>query len=270
MLAKRYDGHDHFYLAALNIACGTDPKRRDAILADFDKHFPEWNDKVADLVWELRPESSLPRLGKLLADPKLTAAQKGGIVDILAVYDNADAGKTMLALLHRESAGGDQDPGHREPANLPADQMEEPAKGRRDSRDDGQAAQEQRDATRRPALSRPPRRIASIRSDLEAIATDTKANRETRIEAVRVIGKIHHVKYFHVLGRNDRPTRWSARRPSWRCGDFVGGRGVNSGGKQALELLQRLITSNMTTDDLRQAALNALVGTRQGTGCFCK
>ena len=53
--AKQYDGQDHFYRAALNIAAGIDPARRDAILADFDKHFPEWNDRVADLVWELRP-----------------------------------------------------------------------------------------------------------------------------------------------------------------------------------------------------------------------
>ena len=79
--------------------CGTDPARRDAILADFDKHFPEWNDKVADLVWELRPKSVLPRLGKLLADAKLTAAQKGRIVDILAANDDAAAGKTMLDVL---------------------------------------------------------------------------------------------------------------------------------------------------------------------------
>ena len=28
-LAKLYDGQDIFYRAALNIACGTDPKRRD-------------------------------------------------------------------------------------------------------------------------------------------------------------------------------------------------------------------------------------------------
>ncbi len=95
-LAKLYDGQDHFYRAALNIACGTDPARRDAILADFDKHFPEWNDKVADLVWELRPKSVLPRLGKLLADAKLTAAQKARIVDILAASDDLAAGKTML------------------------------------------------------------------------------------------------------------------------------------------------------------------------------
>src|SRR5262249_27320190 len=79
-LAKKYKGNDHFYLAAFNIACGTDPARRDAILADFDKHFPEWNDTVADLVWELRPKSVLPRMEQLLVDPKLTGPQKARIV----------------------------------------------------------------------------------------------------------------------------------------------------------------------------------------------
>jgi hypothetical protein len=103
-LAKAYDGQDHFYRAALNIACGTDPARRDAILADFDKHFPEWDDKVADLVWELRPKSVLPRLGKLLADPKLTATQKGRIVDILASNDDPAAGRTMLDVLKSDAA----------------------------------------------------------------------------------------------------------------------------------------------------------------------
>ncbi|AMV25864.1 Cytochrome c [Gemmata sp. SH-PL17] len=103
-LAKSYDGQDHFYRAALNIACGTDPKRRDAILVDFDKHFPEWNDKVADLVWELRPKSVLPRLGKLLTDPKLTAAQKARVVDILATSDELAAGVTMLDVLKGDAA----------------------------------------------------------------------------------------------------------------------------------------------------------------------
>jgi putative membrane-bound dehydrogenase-like protein len=95
----KYDGQDRTYLAALNIACGTDPARRDAILADFEKHFPEWNDKVADLVWELRPKSMLPKMGKLLDDPKLTAKQKARIVDIIAVNDDVAAGKTVIGLL---------------------------------------------------------------------------------------------------------------------------------------------------------------------------
>jgi putative membrane-bound dehydrogenase-like protein len=98
-LAKYYDGSDRFYLSALNIACGTDPTRRDAILADFEKHFPEWNDEVADLVWELRPKSMLPKMNKLLDDPKLSAKQKARIVDIIAVNDDLSAGKTVLGLL---------------------------------------------------------------------------------------------------------------------------------------------------------------------------
>src|SRR5262245_63130665 len=103
-LVKLYDGEDHFYRAALNIACGTDPERRKIILADFDKHFPEWNDKVADLVWELRPASVLPRLGKLLSDPKLTAAQKARVVDIIASNDDLAAGRTMLDVLKSDAA----------------------------------------------------------------------------------------------------------------------------------------------------------------------
>jgi hypothetical protein len=103
-LAKLYDGQDIFYRAALDIACGTDSARRAAILADFDKQFPEWNDKVADLVWELRPKSVLPRLGKLLADPKLTPAQKGRIVDILATSEHPGAGQTMLDVLKSDAA----------------------------------------------------------------------------------------------------------------------------------------------------------------------
>src|SRR5262249_37398308 len=51
--AKLYDGHDRFYLEAIGIAVGHDAKRREIILADFEKHFPDWNDKVLDLIWEL-------------------------------------------------------------------------------------------------------------------------------------------------------------------------------------------------------------------------
>jgi putative membrane-bound dehydrogenase-like protein len=98
-LANLCDGQDHFYLAALNIACGTDPIRRSAILADFDKQFPDWNDKVADLVWELRPKSMLPKLEVHLKDSKLIPAEKARIVNILAEYDSVDAGKSTLLLL---------------------------------------------------------------------------------------------------------------------------------------------------------------------------
>ena len=103
-LAKLYDGQDIFYRAALNIACGTDSARRDAILADFPKNFPEWNDKVADLVWELRPKSMLPKLGELMHDSKLSAQQKARIVEILAASPDIAAGRTMLQLVTSDSA----------------------------------------------------------------------------------------------------------------------------------------------------------------------
>ena len=103
-LASAYDGHDRFYLAALGIAVGTDPKRREIILADFDKHFPEWNDKVADLVWELRPPSVLPRLTKLLADGKLPASHRARIVDILATGPEPENGRQLLKTLLTETS----------------------------------------------------------------------------------------------------------------------------------------------------------------------
>jgi len=96
-LARRYDGKDRFYLAALGIAVGTDPKRREVILADFDKHFPEWNEQVADLVWELRPPSVMARLETMLADVRLPAGQRVHIVDILATGPGLDGGAKLLA-----------------------------------------------------------------------------------------------------------------------------------------------------------------------------
>ncbi len=117
--AKLYDGQDRFYLSALNVACGTDPKRRDLILADFDKHFPEWNDKVADLVWELRPKSMLPKMEKLLVDSgNLNDSQRGRIVDIVAATDDPNAGKTLLKVLQSYREREDKEVGNRILANL--------------------------------------------------------------------------------------------------------------------------------------------------------
>src|SRR5207245_132142 len=83
-LAKKYDGKDRFYLEAIGIAVGRDPKRREIILADFDKEFPEWNQKVANLTWELRPPKSMARLQKLVQDPATPAEQRVKVVDIIA------------------------------------------------------------------------------------------------------------------------------------------------------------------------------------------
>jgi putative membrane-bound dehydrogenase-like protein len=98
-LAKGYDGKDRFYLAAVGIAVGTDAARRDAILADFAKELPEWNEQVANLVWELRPAKVLPLLERRLLDKAATAHQRAQIVDIVAGSADVDAGKVLLKVL---------------------------------------------------------------------------------------------------------------------------------------------------------------------------
>jgi putative membrane-bound dehydrogenase-like protein len=101
-LAKQYDGKDRFYLEAIGIAVGHDPKRRAIILADFAKHFPEWNDTVAGLVWELRPPGMMPVLEKRLVDAKVPAAQRAQIVNILAASDDKEAGASLLKVLRSD------------------------------------------------------------------------------------------------------------------------------------------------------------------------
>jgi putative membrane-bound dehydrogenase-like protein len=98
-LAKLYDGKDRFYLEAIGIAVGHEPKRREIILADFAKHFPEWNDQVAGLVWELRPPGMMPMLEKRLVDAKIPTGQRAQIVDILAASDDAKSGPSLLNVL---------------------------------------------------------------------------------------------------------------------------------------------------------------------------
>jgi putative membrane-bound dehydrogenase-like protein len=263
-LAKRYDGSDHFYRAALNIACGTDPERRKAILADFDKHFPEWNDKVADLVWELRPASVLPRLGKLLNDPKLTDAQKGRIVEILAVTDDPAAGKTLIALLGRDVSPEIKKAALDNLARLLPTKWKDLQKG-----DEIQEAIHK-------MLTSADTRIAGLQlaaaapdcaqhEDIMRLAEDAKGPKDVRIAAVRVLGKTHHVKFVGDLEPFIKdPVVGPATATA--LGEFLDGKGVNSGAKQALEILGNLAKKDGTSPDLRIAALSALAGSRAGTG----
>ena len=98
-MAKKYDGKDRFYLEALGIAAGKDPKRRAALLADFGKHFPTLDDKTLDLIWELRPPDTAALIEKNLADEKLPAAQRDRLIDILVGSDDKESGRTLIKLL---------------------------------------------------------------------------------------------------------------------------------------------------------------------------
>jgi putative membrane-bound dehydrogenase-like protein len=103
-LMKRYDGKDRFYLAAVGIAVGHhDEKRREVLLADFHKHFKDWDDRVAGLVWELRPPGMLPLIEKRLTDAKVPAEQRAQIVEILASSPDPAAGMALIRLLGSEA-----------------------------------------------------------------------------------------------------------------------------------------------------------------------
>src|SRR5262249_20977997 len=72
-------------------------------LADFAKQFPEWDEKVANLIWELRPPQVVPLLEKRLVDRKLPAQQRAQIVDIVASSADPGAGKVLLQSLQADT-----------------------------------------------------------------------------------------------------------------------------------------------------------------------
>ena len=263
--AKLYDGQDISYRAALNIACGTDPARRDIILADFDKQFPEWNDKVADLVWELRPKSMMPKLGKLLEDPKVTPAQKGRIVDILASSADASAGQSMLALL-----GGPA------PDEVKARALENlrlflPTKW------NSLASTKALGEGIKSLLANPKTRLTGLqlvaaakygasREEVTAIARDASESQELRIEAIRTLGQLRSIdglKALIEIGQPENPL-------SIECVKAIGlqlpsGAKADEAGALALDSLKRAIQAEKATPAIKAAALSALAGNRSGT-----
>ena len=263
-VAKLYDGRDPVERAVLNIACGTDPARRDALLADFDKHFPEWNDTVADLVWELRPKSVLPRLEKLMTDAKLTAAQKARVVDILAASDDPAAGKTMLAFVT-----GDQ------PAEVKTRAIDNlrlflPTKWNAVAKgDDLKAAiktllADPKAATVGLHLASAAKYIGAL-DGVTAVANDTAATPAVRALAVRTLGELETVRAPEALEKLLADPQLAAEAVA-ALGTHVSSRGPNSeANKKAMGVLQTLVGGG-ADPALRRAALAALAGSRAGTG----
>lgn len=266
-LAKLYDGQDHFYRAALNIACGTDPARRDAILADFDKHFPEWNDKVADLVWELRPKSVLPRLGTLLADDKLTPAQKGRIVDILASSDDVAAGQTMLDVL-KSSAAPEVKARAIESLKL---FLPTKWKGLQTGQElaaaiDALLKDEKTQITGLQLIA-----AANAINRVDAvIASEAKPlSPESRLEAIRTLGKLRTVKSVEALRTvatqkpADKEQRANVEALN-ALAALIGGQGKDDVSLKALAALQEMVKRD-GSPELRQIAVESLTSTRPGS-----
>jgi putative membrane-bound dehydrogenase-like protein len=258
-MAKQYDGKDRFYLAAIGIAVGHhDKSRRDVILADFDKQFPEWNEKVAGLVWELRPPQVVPLLEKRLGDNKLPLEQRKHIVDIVASSPEPDAGKVLLKAL---GTGAPAEVRERILANL---KFSLPAKWK------ALARSNELSATVAQLLKEPETRLdgltligAAEKMDaipqVTAIAKNTKEPLALRTAAVQTLGLFKvpqattalvrellgvdpvalRIEVVAALGRQDTPA--------------------------ALEALQGLVTAVKFSLELKQAAVAALAGSRRGS-----
>ncbi|MFO0822467.1 MAG: PVC-type heme-binding CxxCH protein [Gemmataceae bacterium] len=264
-LAKQYDGQDIFYRAALNIACGTDPARRDAILADFDRHFPDWDDKTADLVWELRPKSVLPRLGKLLGDAKLTAPQKARVIDIIASNDDPDAGKSMLAVLQSDAAP--------EVKARAIDSLKlflpTKWKGLQSGKElavvlDGllKDAKTQATGLQLVAAVGAVNRVDAV----AAIARDTNAPLDIRKEAVRTLGKLPDQKSVDALVNIGSPKNDLSLACISALGELLPkGNKPPAFATKALEAVQLAVTLQGSTPELRSAAVSALAGNQAGT-----
>lgn len=264
-LARKYDGQDIFYRAAINIATGNDPKRRDEMLADFDTRFPMWDDKTADLVWELRPKSVLPRLETLLADAKLTAPQKARVIDILAANDDASAGKTLLGVLATDAA-----------PEVKARALENirlflPTKWKALAGDDALKTAITK------LLGEPKTRITGLQlasaanytaalGDVTKIVEDKDAELATRLEAVRTLGGFKDIKAVETLINAGHPQNELTLEIIKALGNQLPTTPKpTDANKRALEALQMALGLESAKPETKLAALTALAGNRAGT-----
>jgi putative heme-binding domain-containing protein len=263
-LMDKYDGKDRFYLEAIGIAVGHDPKRREFILSDFDKKFPDWNDKVANLIWELRPPHVLPRLEARLLDSHVPVAQRGQIVDILAGSPDVAAGKLLLKALQ---SPGSQDIRERLIANL---KQFLPAKWR------SLRSSPELEQTMERLLDQAEYRSAGLMliaaaSDVKsiprvrAIATNDKQPLKDRIEAARTLGQIPVLEAVKAL------TTLVATSDSAVAREAIDAMGMQIPAWQetrvsraALQELRQLLLDKQLDPNLRATVESTLANTRPG------
>ena len=267
-LAKLYDGKDRFYLAAIGIAVGHhDKERRDIILADFKKHFPTLDEKTLDIIWELRPPSVMPKLGKALSDKSLTAAVRGRIVDVLAASNDANAGKVMLDVLQTDVPPEVRD---KVLANI---KLFLPGKWR-----DLRGSKELND-TIADMLKKPETRVTALSliavaekadavKEVAAIAADAKENAETRKAAIQALGSLS-VKdsvesLADLLASDSQLLRVEAAKALGNLAQPKG-KAETPENKAALAHLKSSLEFIHPDVASRMAILSALAGTRPGT-----
>jgi putative membrane-bound dehydrogenase-like protein len=259
-LAKYYDGKDRFYLEAIGIAVGHDRKRREIILADFAKEFPEWNEKVAGLVWELRPPSMMPVLEKRLADAKVPAAQRAQIVDILAASDDKEAGVLLMKVLRSEAPV--------EVRNKILDNLKQFLPGKWRNLRDSKELKETIDAL----LSKPESRAAALalvgaaerKADIPRaadLARNAKEAEAVRKAAVQTLGQLPSGESVQAL-RGLMEEKTAGNDAIAALGRLARNRRERNIAEQALKSLEDAVLSKGPAGS---AALSALAGTRSGS-----
>ncbi len=275
-LAKQYDGKDfftkrdegghRFYLAAVGIAVGADKARRDAILADFSKEFPTWNDSTAGLIWELRPPGVLPQLEKSLADAKLPASQRARVVDIIAGGDDRDAGLTLLKVLQSSPP---PEVAERIVANL---QTFLPNKWR-DLRSGPDLAAISNGLLGKPetrqsglALIAAAERVEAVGA-VTALARDEKESAAVRTAAVQTLGQLPSAEAAQALGGLLTSAPSELRQAAAAAlGKLAAQQKPDApGAKESLKALQAALLDAGGTAAFRQQVLGALAATRPGT-----
>ncbi len=261
-LMKHYDGKDRFYLAAVGIAVGHhDAERRNIILADFDKHFTTWDDKVAGLVFELRPANLLGLLGKKLLDETIPAAQRLRMIDTLAGSSDPKVGEAMLDLLT---------------ANIPAEVRDRVASSLTANLEDKWKAlgNSKKLATTIATLSRKPETkslaldliaaatVTNAYGGVAAIARDKASPPPLRKKAIETLGRLpnrHSADELAGLLDIDTPAVLAA------LGQIGKGSATNPGSMVASSWLQKVVLDPKTTSVNRELAVTAISGGLTGS-----
>ena len=91
-LARGYDGEDRWYLEAWTIgARGKEEALYDALVEEFPR---DWDPKLAQFLWQLKPRRALPYLSRALKNPKLSTEDRS--LALRAIGDRAERASARI------------------------------------------------------------------------------------------------------------------------------------------------------------------------------
>jgi putative membrane-bound dehydrogenase-like protein len=262
--AKQYDGKDRVYLESLGIAVGHDKKRREVILADFDKQFPGWSSQIADLVWELRPPQMIARVKQRLANEENNAEERRQLIDIMSGDADPSGGIVLLSALINERHPVIQD------RILQALKLGLAGKWRSMQTDF------ELDRALKTLLERPKTRelgfklIAAARRTKEAanigkLIDDTSTPADAHIEGIRTLATLGGGQSVQTLDHIVQSTSPTDRKEALAALGKLAEQQRRNNPNPALTALTRIVIDDHKPAELRIAAAGALSGGRPGS-----